>query len=210
MALSDLSFKLWDDASCTVPYSGLTQVKNKTDLSDNPQDFVKYLASDITSPTPATILYAASNPGIDNITLTPTDSVPKWAVATAYTLGKMVEPTSANTYIYRCTTAGTSHATVEPTWPTGGIGSIISDGTVVWTLVGKKHPTTEIKLALSSGALGAATGGAALNVATSIGSGVANKIAIYFRVTNTVVTTQDDTGYANISININDVDEVEA
>jgi hypothetical protein len=36
----------------------------------------------------------------------------------AYSQGDMVKPTTANGYIYICSTAGTSHAATEPTWGT--------------------------------------------------------------------------------------------
>lgn len=55
-----------------------------------------------------------------------------WVAATAYSLGNMVAPTTKNAYHYECTTAGTSHAATEPTWPTT-VGGTVSDGTVTWT-----------------------------------------------------------------------------
>ena len=53
-----------------------------------------------------------------------------WAVATAYSVGDIVVPTTLATYYYECTTAGTGSAT-EPTWPTTE-GSYVTDGTTVW------------------------------------------------------------------------------
>ena len=55
-----------------------------------------------------------------------------WAANTAYSLNNRVKPTSQNGYWYVCSTAGTSHATTEPTWPTLD-GETVTDGTVVWT-----------------------------------------------------------------------------
>lgn len=55
-----------------------------------------------------------------------------WAANTAYTVGQRVKPTSQNGYWYICTTAGTSHATTEPTWPTKD-GETVADGTGGWT-----------------------------------------------------------------------------
>lgn len=60
----------------------------------------------------------------------------QWATATAYTVGQIRRPTTGNTYLYRVVTAGTSHASTEPTWPTT-IGVTVSDGTAVWACVGK-------------------------------------------------------------------------
>lgn len=54
-----------------------------------------------------------------------------WAAATAYAVGDRVKKTSSPTHIHVCTVAGTSHASVEPTWPTT-IDATVSDGTVTW------------------------------------------------------------------------------
>ena len=62
----------------------------------------------------------------------PDGSRQTWVANTAYALGDTVVPTIDNTYYYECTTAGTSDATTEPTWPTG-TGATVADGTVVWT-----------------------------------------------------------------------------
>ncbi|MEA3432061.1 MAG: hypothetical protein U9R01_05215 [candidate division WOR-3 bacterium] len=59
------------------------------------------------------------------------DDSTEWAASTAYSLGDYVRPTTANGYVYKCTTAGTSGA-AEPTWPTT-IGQTVTDGSVVWT-----------------------------------------------------------------------------
>ena len=56
-----------------------------------------------------------------------------WEANTAYSLRNVVIPTTANNYVYICTSAGTSHATTEPTWPTG-IGDTVADGTVAWAV----------------------------------------------------------------------------
>lgn len=204
MALSDLSFKLYTDSGLTSEFSGLYQLTHETDLSDNPQDFTLYFGSN----TADRKLQANSNPGVDSITLTPTDTLDDWAATTAYTLGNMVEPTTPNTYVYRCTTAGTSSGS-EPTWPTAAIGDTVTDGTVVWTLVGKRHEITEITLALSSGALATNTAGAALDIATTITDGTANAVPIYMRITNAVTTVQSNTSYPNIAVYINEVVETE-
>ena len=55
-----------------------------------------------------------------------------WVANTAYSLNNRVKPTKQNGYWYVCTTAGTSHATTEPTWPTLD-DETVTDGTVVWT-----------------------------------------------------------------------------
>ncbi len=63
-----------------------------------------------------------------------TEDAATWVANTAYSTGAIVIPTTPNDYYYICTTAGTSHASVEPTWTTD-IGDTFNDGgTLVWTL----------------------------------------------------------------------------
>jgi len=58
-----------------------------------------------------------------------------WEAGTAYSADDIVVPTTANGYQYRCVTAGTSHATTEPTWGTA-LGVQQTDGTVTWEMDG--------------------------------------------------------------------------
>lgn len=54
-----------------------------------------------------------------------------WTAATAYAAGAIVKPTTGSgLHYYRCTVAGTSHASTEPTWPTNG--STVTDGAATW------------------------------------------------------------------------------
>jgi hypothetical protein len=59
-------------------------------------------------------------------------AAPDWAASTAYALRDTVKPTTDNTHIYVCTTAGTSGGS-EPTFGTT-IDGTTNDNTVVWTL----------------------------------------------------------------------------
>ncbi len=57
-----------------------------------------------------------------------------WTIDTPYTLGDVVKATTYNSHSYKCTTAGTSHATTEPTWGTTNGGTTADGaGTLVWT-----------------------------------------------------------------------------
>lgn len=59
-----------------------------------------------------------------------------WTTGHAYALGARVvcrvayATTARRAYVYECTTAGTSHGSTEPTWPTSGT---VADNDVVWT-----------------------------------------------------------------------------
>ena len=56
-----------------------------------------------------------------------------WAAATAKTAGVWVRPTTPTLtpLLFECTTAGTTHAATEPTWPVAG--ATVTDNTAVWT-----------------------------------------------------------------------------
>ncbi len=207
MALSDLTFKFYTDSGLTSAFSGLYQLTQETDLSDNPQDKVLYFGSAQSSGS--RMLRATSNPGVAQITLTPTFLLDQWTAATAYALGDIIEPITPNGYKYKVTTAGTSHATIEPTFPTT-IGSTVNDNSsIVWTCYAIAHPITEIKLSLTSGGLGAATGGAALNLGHTILSGTSNKVEVNIRFTNTSTTTNTNTGFPELGFYINEVLETD-
>lgn len=60
-----------------------------------------------------------------------TQLISSWTTAHAYGLNELVQPTVPNGHYYKATTAGTSHAVTEPTWPTNG--TTVADGTAVWT-----------------------------------------------------------------------------
>ena len=92
MALDDLSFKMYTDSGLTTPFSGLYQLIHESDLSDNPQDFQLWFGSTEASRT----LEASSNPGVDQVTITPTDILEAWVASTAYTTADSVQPTVAN------------------------------------------------------------------------------------------------------------------
>jgi hypothetical protein len=60
-----------------------------------------------------------------------------WIQNTTYAVGDVIKATTYNSHSYKCTTAGTSHATTEPTWSTTN-GATQSDGTVTWTVYDTK------------------------------------------------------------------------
>lgn len=66
-----------------------------------------------------------------------------WAPGVAFAVGDRIIPATPVDNLaprsYRCTTAGTTSGTTEPTWPTSGT---VSDGTVVWTAESATSKTT--------------------------------------------------------------------
>ena len=54
-----------------------------------------------------------------------------WASGITKSQGDIVEPTSANGFVYICIVAGTTHASDQPTWPTA-LGGTVVDETVTW------------------------------------------------------------------------------
>lgn len=200
------TFGFYTDSGLTTLFTGTLSFTHFTDLSDGNQDTVLYLGST----NSARELEANSDPGVDNIVISISENVDAWAATTAYSLNDRIEPTSANGYVYKCTTAGTSDGS-EPTWPTTGIGSsTVADGTVVWTLITAKHEDTEIKLATTSGGLPGATAGASLSLGTTISGGTGNAQEVHIRVTNAVTNVMDNTGYPGITLDLVEVLETVA
>ena len=65
---------------------------------------------------------------------------------TAYATGDVIKPTVYASHSYKCTTAGTSHASVEPTWTTTN-GNTTTDGTAVFTCYDSKTYQVKAKQA---------------------------------------------------------------
>lgn len=57
------------------------------------------------------------------------------AVSTAFTVGRVVRPSTGNGYLYQVVVAGTTAASA-PTWPTT-VGATVTDGTVTWANIGR-------------------------------------------------------------------------
>ena len=196
MSLQDLSFKLYTNAALTNLAVNPLQITHQSDFSDNPRDYVYYFGS----PLADRVLYANSNPEVDQITLTPTSLLPAWQASTPYTLGQSRRPTVGNNRRYVVSTAGESGAT-EPTWPTA-IGSTVADGGVIWTCIAQTHEPTEIKLALTLAGLDTATTGAPLSLGTEIEGGSANAVEIHVRITNAVSTVSNNSAQPELGLNV--------
>lgn len=204
MPLTD-SFLVAIDDELDTEFSGIYNLIHQTDLSDNPQKKTLYLGSLLESRQ----LQASSLPGTDNIIISVVDTLPTWEVATAYEAGDCVQPTTPNGLRYRCTADGTSHASVEPTWPTSGIGSTVTDGTTTWELQSAKHETTEIKLALTEGGLTTAVAGDPLILASTILGGTDEAIEFWIQIDNDVETVTNTGTIPDICLSINGIIETD-
>lgn len=201
MTISTVTFQLYSDAGLTTLADTAPTITANSDLSDGYHDFTYYFGSTSANQQ----LRAVSNPGVDNIVLTPTYQLPSWAASTAYALNYSIIPLVANGYRYICTTAGTSGSSA-PTWGTV-LNGTTTDGTAVWTLVSVVSPVSEIKLATTSGGLATAIGGAALIVGTTLLSGVSNAFEFHMRVTNTITTVSSSVATPEIGVNINAIQQ---
>ncbi|MCX4186777.1 hypothetical protein [Methylophaga sp. OBS4] len=201
-SLDNLSYKFYIDSALTTPFSNLYQLTHNINFSDNPQDFTLYLGSTVSNRQ----LQANSDPGVDNITLTPVEQLAEWEAGTAYSAGDTVEPTVQNGFRYVCTTGGTSGSS-EPTWPTSGIGSTVNDNGVVWELTSETHEPTEMTLALSESDLDGNTPGAALSLGATINSGTANAVEVWIRIENAVDIISNNAGNPELAFQFNEIIE---
>lgn len=144
------------------------------------------------NPTAGTKIEATSDPGIDPITVTPVSIVTAWAASTAYTLGAVRRPTTANGYVYTVTASAGTSAASEPTWPTT-IGATVTDNGMTWTCTAEQDTSAEYKVAGTEGGLAAATPGAGLSLGTSVLGGVGNAVSFWVRCTNSGTNTQTQT-----------------
>jgi hypothetical protein len=96
--------------------------------------------SSIPSQRPSFIVARTDANGVGTVAgwmLAPELFLTRWATATAYAIGDVVQPTNANKNgrYYKCTTIIASSGGSEPTWPTT-IGATVADGGGVWTCQG--------------------------------------------------------------------------
>ena len=73
MSLANLSFKFYSNSALTTLAPSTVQLTHQSDFSDNPQDFRVWFGS----PIAGRRLQANSNPGVANITITPTQILPE-------------------------------------------------------------------------------------------------------------------------------------
>ena len=198
MSLANLSFKFYSNSALTTLAPATVQLTHQSDFSDNPQDFRVWFGS----PIAGRRLQANSNPGVTNITITPTQILPERLSEEEYTLGQSIR---VGSFRYIVQTAGTTAASA-PTFPTA-IGSTVLDGSVLWRCVAAARTASEVKLALTQAGLDTAVAGAPLVIGTELLSGAANAVEVWARVTNAVSTVSSNSAQPEISRRINQVIE---
>jgi hypothetical protein len=180
------TFAFYADAALTTPLTTLT-TQHLTDASTDPIDAQVWIGSTASGKQ----LRAASNPGVDQITLTITQKIAAWSASAAVSAGAVRRPTTTNNRIYQAGGAGTTGGT-EPTWPTT-IGATVVDNDITWTCIAYEDTPNEVKLATTQAGLASATAGAGLNLGTTLLSGVGNATPVWVRVTNPDANIQDQT-----------------
>lgn len=123
-----------------------------------------------------------------------------------YAVGESIQPTTPNGRRYMCSTAGTSHASVEPTWPTTGWGRPFQAARrclLIWA----RHELTEIKLATTSGGLDTVVGGDPLTLDNTILGGDAEVVEIHIRRENAVNIVSNNAGTPELGLSFNECTE---
>lgn len=194
------SLKIYSDAGLVLEQTTPLVASQNVDGSSAPAQFQLWLGSTELIRK----FQASSNPGVDQIVLQPVNATAVWTATTPKVLNDEVRTTTKNGYKYRVTTAGTTGA-AEPTWPTV-IGNTVLDGGVLWECTEKFHESTEMRIATTSAGLSGAVNGAALNVALTQLSEVANALEFWVQVDDTtqVVGTRTE-----LSVQTSETDETD-
>lgn len=166
----------------------------KNDGTSDPLDAVVYFGL----PNASKKVQADSDPGVDQITISISTAISSWVASTAYVVNDIMQPPTPNGYKYKCTVAGTSGAS-EPTYTTT-IGSTFTDGTATWLCYDEIHQSSEIKIATSLAGLDSATGGASLDIGTTVNGGT--PIAVWMRAAQGVhpFGTSSDTKLSTVAL----------
>lgn len=121
--------KLGLDISALVPI-GFKNITSTADYQAGELVFqitfqTSYMFEETTEEEDSDLLAIAISQYLDPGTMT------MWQPDTDYILGAYVVPTESNGHRYRATTGGLSHATAQPTWPTGA-GATVADRSIIW------------------------------------------------------------------------------
>lgn len=195
-----MPFQFFADAALTTPLTELLTTE-LTDGSTSPAIKQVWFGSTDTGKQ----VRAASNPGVDPVTVTPVSLLTTRANSTAYTVGKLLIPATPNNRVYEVTAssgAGLSGAS-PPTYPTT-VGATVADGDLTLTCIAHQDVPGEYKLAGTLGGLASATAGASLSLGTEVLSGVANAVTFYLACDDADAVTQSQ---VHVALDTNDLNE---
>lgn len=195
-----MPFQFFADAALTTPLAELLTAE-LTDGSTSPAIRQVWFGSTDTGKK----VRAASNPGVDPVTVTPVSLLTTRANSTAYTVGKLLIPATPNNRVYEVTAssgAGLSGGS-PPTYPTT-VGATVADGDLTLTCRAYQDETNEYRLAATSGGIAGATPGAGLSLGTAILSGVANAVTFFLACDDADAVTQSQ---VHVALDTNDLNE---
>lgn len=195
-----MPFQFFADAALTTPLTELL-TKELTDGSTSPAVKQVWFGSTDAGKQ----VRAASNPGVDPVTVTPVSLLTTRANSTVYAVGTRLVPATPNNRVYQVTAtsgAGASGAS-PPTYPTT-VGATVADGDLTLTCIAYQDVPGEYRLATTSGGLAGATPGAGLSLGTAILSGAVNAVTFYLSCTDADAVTQDQT---HLALTTNDLNE---
>ena len=122
--------------------SRLGQIKHHTTTADSTKDIVSMYGFSKSRITENHFFAQYSDGSVDLATDNPPGATTgdfgasvlparynEWAASTAYSVGDIILPTTANSLKFRCNVAGTSDSS-EPTWPV--LGATVADNDITW------------------------------------------------------------------------------
>lgn len=191
------SFQFYADPGLTTPLATWVRA-HQTDGSLDPVDKQIWFGS----PDGTKQAQAASNPGVDQITVSIGQLYAARANSAAVTTGERRRLSPSNNRVYEATNSGSTAAS-PPAFPTT-IGATVVDGGVTWEAVAYEDTPDELSLAATSGGLAAATPGAPLDVGITILGGAANAVSFWARAVDPDAVVQTTT---QLSIKVSTIEE---
>jgi len=167
----------YEDGALTVP---LTRFDNVNGLplrsADLPVDFEVFVG-DLDANH---VLHAESDPGVDDIVITPTHAIPVWSGGQVVIAGTERRGPAGNGYLYEAQNGGTTGGSA-PAFPEV-LGATVDDNGITWKCTKRCVEPTNMKLAPTQGDLATAVAGAALSLGTQVVGGLAGAVSFWVRI----------------------------
>lgn len=191
------SFQFYADPGLTTPLATWVRA-HQTDGSLDPVDKQIWFGS----PDGSKKAQAASNPGVDQITVSIGQLYAVRAGDEDVTTGERRRLSPSNNRVYEATNSGTTAAS-PPAFPTT-INATVVDGGVTWRCIAYEDTPDELALAATSGGLAAATPGDPLEIGVTIIGGAANAASFWVRAIDPDMVVQTTT---QLSIKVSTIEE---